>query len=118
MAELRKLRPFFTMDTKLSEIPRDWLTVVEPRVVRGSFLPCWIWTGRLNTYGYPILNYVDAHTRKKTQMTVRRYVARIFWDLPEDWYVLMNCQGVNCVNPHHMYPSRFHPNHYMVKKDA
>jgi len=94
------------MSTTFENIPKEWLNVIEPKVMRGAFLPCWIWTGALDKNGYPII-YLD---RGKTIMA-HRFVAKLFWRFPEDWYVSRSCGTQNCVNPNHLTPTKFNPRH-------
>jgi hypothetical protein len=103
-----KIRPFFRSE-HLDNIPREWLRFVEPHVVRGAFLPCWIWAGNIDEHGYPRLHYRDPSTRKSKYIYVHRLIVRMFWDVPERWYVKRRCDTVNCVNPHHLIPTLCHP---------
>ena len=103
-----KRRPFFN-PAALGNIPREWLRFVEPYVVRGAFLPCWIWAGQIDSRGYPRLHYRDPRTGKSKYLYVHRLVVTMFWDVPQRWYVRRSCQTLNCVNPHHMVPTLHHP---------
>jgi hypothetical protein len=93
----------------LDNIPREWLWLVEPHVVRGAFLPCWIWAGNVDNHGYPRLHYRNPSTGKSKYIYVHRLIVRMFWDVPEHWYVDRRCNTVNCVNPHHLVPTLHHP---------
>jgi len=104
-----KIRPCFRASA-FDNIPREWLQLVEPHVVRGAFLPCWIWAGQIDSRGYPRLHYRDPATRKSGYIYVHRLVVTMFWDVPQRWYVKRTCHTLNCVNPHHMVPTLHHPN--------
>jgi hypothetical protein len=107
-ARVRKVRPFFSPQ-HLDNIPSAWLRFVEPHVVRGAFLPCWIWTGNIDEWGYPRLHFRDPSTGKSKYIFVHRLVVQMFWDVPQHWYVKRSCNTVNCVNPHHLIPTLCHP---------
>lgn len=100
---MKKRRPLINMLTQLENIPKEWLNHVEPRVVRGSFLPCWVWCGAVDQNGYPIMRVAG-----KIVM-VHRFVAKIFWDFPNDYYVRRKCSVNNCVNPNHLHITAMHP---------
>lgn len=116
--KIRKRRPLFNTKTPLERVPREWLKEIEPFIRRDVYLPCWIWAGAHDKNGYPIKNVMLPYEKKKAVVTLRRWVAKLFWDLPEDWYVNMTCQKVNCLNPNHMAPTGYHPNHYIHKDTA
>jgi hypothetical protein len=107
------LRPLVTIDTPLREIPRIWLERVEPMVLRGSFLPCWVWIGMVHTAkGHGQICIPKSYDREKKKARVvyaHRYVAKIFWDFPEDWFVAHICERNNCVNPAHLCPTPDNP---------
>lgn len=94
---ITRKRPMLTMDSRLSEIPPDWIKWIEPKIVRGSFLPCWIWSGALDRNGYPLLRHPA-----RGQISARRFVAEMFWDFPDIWFVTCNCHHMNCLNPSHI----------------
>jgi len=91
-----KRRPLINLLTKLENIPKEWLNHVEPFIVRGPFLPCWVWSGALDKNGYPIKN-VDGK-----MMMMHRFVARLFYDFPDEWYVTRSCNVQNCLCPSHL----------------
>ncbi len=93
---MNKKRALINMHTRFENIPKEWLNQIEPFVVRGPFLPCWVWCGALDRNGYPIKN-VDG-----VMVMVHRYVAKIFYDFPDNWYVKRECNVQNCVNPNHL----------------
>ncbi len=98
-------RPIIDMETRLRDIPPDWLRYIEPRIIRGSFLPCWIWGGSTDRNGYPLMTCPYNH---KTVMA-KRWVARLFWDYPESAFVSDTCGHRNCLNPYHILVSTEHP---------
>src|SRR5215468_5622665 len=88
----RAKRPLFDLRTPLGEIPEEWLKHVEPHVLRGGYLPCWLWIGRVDKAGYPKMNWYDPLRRKDTYAFVHRFVADLFWDFPSHWYVMKTCR--------------------------
>ena len=101
-----KKRALINMHTQLENIPKEWLNHVEPNIMRGSFLPCWLWVGPICAKGYPRA-YYDYKSRN-----MRRMVAGIFYELPDDWYVDLACHNKQCLNPNHLRVRKFHPNYY------
>lgn len=93
---MKKRRPLFNMITRLENIPKEWLNHIEPKIVRGPFLPCWVWTGALDRNGYPVMNVDGA------MVMVHRFVAKIFYIFPEEWFVTRSCNVQNCLNPNHI----------------
>lgn len=96
---------------------------IEPKLVRGTFLPCWMWTGRLqyfnrgmiNEYSYPTvympINLARPDHGRKLKY-VHRYMAEQFWDFPTNWIVYRTCGHQDCVNPQHFAISyRNDPDH-------
>jgi len=98
-----KRRALINVHTQLENIPKEWLNVIEPHVVRGAFLPCWVWTGALDRNGYPVMN-----TDGKMVMA-HRFVAKVFWDFDDSYYVTRTCKVQNCVNPNHLKVTNKHP---------
>jgi hypothetical protein len=101
---ISRRRGLLTMDSRLSEIPPEWLKYIEPKVVRGSFLPCWIWTGVIDRNGYPFFRH-PAHG----QIGVRGFITRMFWEYPDNYFVTNICHRINCVNPTHLVVQEKHP---------
>jgi hypothetical protein len=114
----RQKRALITLKTPLDELPREWVKYIEPYVIRGGFLPCWVWAGKINRYGHPYLWTTDPLTGKSIRLMAHRMVARIFWDFPSKWYIRRTCDTINCVNPAHIVPTDLHPNHWLYKKDS
>jgi hypothetical protein len=109
--QITKKRPLITLQTKLENIPRQWLQDIEPRVQRAGFEDrgCWIWTGYVNSKGYPYVKIYDFEKRKETLIEVRRMVAHMFWDfLNDEVYVRTSCNVRNCVNPNHIRVTKLH----------
>ena len=98
-------RPLVELHSRLGDIPIEWLRLNEPRLVRGAFLPCWIWSGRCDNNGYPLLK---SPVTGKYVMT-RRFVAAMFWKFPDHYYVALSCNNINCLNPRHIVPQEEHP---------
>lgn len=93
---LSKRRPIFNMITRLENVPKEWLNHVEPKIMRGPFLPCWVWTGALDRNGYPVMQF-EGQT-----IMMHRFVAKIFYNFPDSWYVTRSCNVQNCLNPAHI----------------
>jgi hypothetical protein len=102
---LVKRRALINLHTQLENIPKEWLNVIEPKVFRGAFLPHWIWSGAV-CKSYPVI-YVD-----RKQIGALRFIAKIFYEFPDDWHVDLSCHYPGCVNPNHIRVRKFHPNHY------
>lgn len=103
-----KRHAILDLETPLGEIPYDWLRYVEPSIMRAGYLPCWVWIARLNNNGQP---YFHSPYTGKFQ-SVARFVAAMFWDYPDEWYVTPSCNVKNCLNPKHLVPSPRHPRWY------
>lgn len=111
--------PMITLQTPLGQIPRWWLRFIEPKIIRGSYLPCWIWKGSMQVFdhgtsAYPKMmipvNLVDERGPKK-QVYVHRFIAQQLWTFPEEYVVYRNCPNgpiANCVNPAHFVISHRH----------
>jgi len=97
-----KRRALINMHTQFENIPKEWLNVIEPHVVRGPFLPCWMWSGAVDRNGYP---YIRADGKI---IMAHRFVAKLFWDFG-DAYVTRSCGVRNCVNPNHVEINQRHP---------
>jgi hypothetical protein len=103
-------RPIIDMDTRLRDMPLDWLRYVEPKIMRGPYLPCWIWTGSVDKNGYPFIR--DPHLKKIVMCHI--WVARMFYDF-EGEYVTRTCSRRNCVNPNHLLVTAEHPNKMLTE---
>jgi len=90
----------------------DIMRYIEPNVVRGIFLPCWIWQGSYQTYqkghyderSYPLVRAPRVSGRPDLGLKpqyVHRYLARVFWDFPDNFVVYRECGRVDCVNVNH-----------------
>ena len=97
-------RPLIDLETRLRDIPIDWLRYVEPKIMRGPYLPCWIWSGQLDRNGYPLMK--DPHLGKMVMGHI--WIARLFWQF-DDEYVTRTCPRRNCVNPGHLLVTEEHP---------
>lgn len=98
---LKKLRPFFDLDTKLKLVPEDWLKYIEPRIVRSE--TCWLWDGALDMYGEPLMSFYDPVTKKRTTKRVKVFVAEMFWEGVAGHEVVHTCGLLNCLNFAHFY---------------
>jgi len=97
-----KRRALFNIHTQLENVPKEWLNHVEPHVVRGAFLPCWVWAGACDRNGYPIMRVDDG------MVMVHRFVAGLFWTFDKSYYVRRTCKVNNCVNPNHLHITSRH----------
>lgn len=104
---ITRKRAILTMDTRLAEIPPDWLKYIEHKIVRGSFLPCWIWQGTIDRNGYPFLRHPQFG-----QIGARKFVAKMFWEFPDNWYVTPTCHRINCLCPTHLVVQEQSPRWY------
>lgn len=111
MKELTKRIPIFNTKTALEDVPREWLRIIEPHVMRGRFLPCWQWVGGVTSNGYPRLRWTDPDGIMHDK-TVRRMIARIFWENSDYYHIRMTCENMQCVNPNHIALSGHHTNAY------
>jgi hypothetical protein len=102
---LKKVRPYFSLDTKLGNVPRDWLFFVEPKIIRPQESTCWLWQGGMDGYGEPILAYTDPVTKKRTAVRLKVVVMKLFWDGLKGHEIVHECGNLNCVNPHHLFVS-------------
>jgi hypothetical protein len=94
-------RPLIEMSSRLQDIPIEWLRLVEPKLVRGPYLPCWIWVGLLDQKGHPLIRNPASNKVEQGH----RFVASLFWDFPPHFYVKFSCQHTNCLNPKHLIPT-------------
>lgn len=101
-------RPIFNLKTSLENVPREWLVHVEPHVMRGSWLPCWVWMGATDRNGYPTMMVRDPETGKRKTVMVHRFVAGLFFDYDPCLTVRRTCNTINCVNPAHVQVTRQH----------
>lgn len=114
--EVKQIRELWTPETKLFNTLYDndfraFFKDIEPRIVRGPFLPCWIWTGRMQIFHkdtayerrYPTVHVTldYGHKIERKQVYVHRFVAQLFWKYPERLAVFRTCREEACVNPNH-----------------
>lgn len=114
------IRPYYTLDWTLSQMwdfrshphMEPIVRYIEPKIVRGINLPCWLWIGRLqyfnrgmdNEYAYPTVNLPLSLTRKSRRdkpTYVHRFMASCFWEYPSNFIVFRTCRQQGCVNPQH-----------------
>ena len=101
-------RPLFNMKTSFENIPGEWLRHVEPKVMRGAWLPCWVWQGGTDRNGYPQMQVKNIETGKRETVMVHRFVAALFYDFDPCLTVRRTCGTINCVNPNHVEVTRQH----------
>ncbi len=101
-----KRRPLIEMDTKLENIPREWLEFVEPRLQRPKDSTCWLWPGAKDREGEPVI-HVTVEGKRKT-IRVKRLIAKIFWEMKQHFDVIHECGVINCLNPSHFYITAAH----------
>jgi hypothetical protein len=104
---LKKIRPLFNLRSRLDDIPRDWMKLVEPRIVRPADTACWLWDGALDRDGEPVL-HITTPKGTRTMRRVKRIVAAMFWTLEDAHDVVHHCGTGNCLNPNHFYVSAAH----------
>ncbi len=100
-----KTRNLLNLQTPLSDIPRTWLTLIEPRIERDGL--CWLWNGALDATGRPIVA-VRLPSGKRSTARVTRIVAGMFYELKKHHEVVQKCGALNCLNPAHIYVSDLH----------
>lgn len=102
-------RPLINMKTALENIPREWLVNIEPHIIRGQYLPCWLWTKEVDATGMPSRRIKMGD--KLIRQGVHRFVARIFFDFPEEYYVthIAQCRHRNCLHPSHLLVTPTNP---------
>ena len=103
---ITKKRPLIDLTTKLADIPRIWLQMVEPRLTRSG--TCWLWDGATFADGEPLLNYTNVETGKRNTRRVKRIIADIFWEMKDHYDIVHACGNTNCLNPAHFYISVLH----------
>lgn len=88
------------------------MRIIEPKIVRGAFLPCWKWLGSFQRYNkttirqtiYPIVSMpINIHNPKgpKRMVYVHRFLAQTFWEMGPQEIVYRKCESADCVNPAH-----------------
>lgn len=89
-------RPMLTLRTPMKDIPPEFAMQILPHLAFHGFEPCWIWMGPVNKDGLPISR------AQGTMRSMRKRVAKMFWDYPEEGVVRITCPNLNCLNPAHM----------------
>jgi hypothetical protein len=103
-----KTRPLMGIDTKLCDIPREWLELVEPRVTRRKDTSCWLWDGAVNQHGEAVIKSKNAETGAFGNVSLKFVIARLFWMIDADTDIYHECGTMNCVNPMHFFLTRLH----------
>lgn len=101
MAEIIQIAPLLGLSTPLEEIPREWILYFEPKIVRQSYLPCWMWKAKCLKDNGGFESYPIAYIKGK-EYSARKEIAKLFWQFPDSYVILMTCQERLCVNPNHM----------------
>src|SRR3990170_6720787 len=104
--KLRRRLPLIDNFTPISEVPRDWLKIIEPMIKRISAENpkggCWIWQGAIDGDGHPIM-FTRDFAGRRGQRRVARWVASFFYEFPlgiEE--VTHHCRNITCVRPSHL----------------
>lgn len=104
---LAKIRPLFGIRSRLESIPKDWMKMIEPRIVRRADTSCWLWDGALDRDGEPVF-HLTTPKGTRTMRRVKRFVAAMFWKVEDHNDVVHTCGISNCLNPNHFYVSQAH----------
>lgn len=103
--KFRKRRTLVDNFTPISEVPRDWLQIIEPKIKR---LPaenpkggCWVWQGAVDGGGHPVMmtTHLDG---SRGQRRVARWVASFFYEFPKWVEVTHHCRNITCLRPSHL----------------
>jgi hypothetical protein len=98
-------KPLLDMRTPLSLIPKTWLDLIEPHIVRPKDSSCWLWIGPIDRDGEPTLSFTV--NGKRSTRRVKRIVADLYWEI-DDKDVVHECGVINCLAPFHFYVSDLH----------
>jgi hypothetical protein len=103
---LRRIRPIFDEDSRLRDIPKTWLDVIEPKIRRDEerFGKYWIWQGSVDKEGHPVINTPHPLIRERGKRRAARLVAGLFFDMngPYQVEVTHACGNDTCLNPAHL----------------
>lgn len=100
---LKKVRPYFDIDSRLREVPLDWLRLIEHKIIRKGV--CWLWQGMTDHYGEPIIKLTQGETGGRTQRRCKVVVMRMFWEGLNGHEIIHSCGNNNCLNPKHLIVS-------------
>lgn len=103
---IEKKRALITLASKLSDIPREWLRHIEPKIERRG--TCWFWEGACDLDGEPVISFRNMETGKRNTRRVKLVIADMFWAMKKFYQVIHHCGNLNCLNPWHFYISRLH----------
>lgn len=98
---MNKLRPLLDLRTPLRLIPKEWLDLIEPRIIRPDDSSCWLWTGAVDGEGEPIISTKNLVTGRRSTMRVKRIIARMFWTGTDEEPIYHACGTRNCLHPAH-----------------
>lgn len=99
-------KPVISLDSRLRDIPREWLTHFEPRVFRSQQHDCWLWMGAMKG-GLPLIKSWESGTT----VSAPRLMMKMFFDFEDEGHYVRRtgCPRVNCVNPAHYVVTATHP---------
>jgi hypothetical protein len=112
MSSVTKKRALITVNTPLCDVPREWIKLIEPKIIRPTDSACWLWTGATDKDGEPvftltvILDSREGKTRKL--LRAKRVIADMFWQIARHIEIVHECGTLNCLNPSHFYLSAAH----------
>lgn len=96
------------INTRLCDIPKDWLSLIERRIERmGTH---WLWTGGVgHPRNYPVLDVPGLG-----HVPARRFVMHMFYDFPDKGTFIVTgpkhvCAEELCLNPKHLIITTKHP---------
>lgn len=83
----------------LTQIPPEKIFAQIQKTENG----CWLWTGRIITYGYPIIFKPRTIDHKKSSILVHRWIYQQYkGQIPKGFDVHHVCNNKVCVNPNHL----------------
>lgn len=102
-------KPVINLDSRLRDIPKDWLMYFEPYIYRCSDHSCWLWLRQM-IGGLPVMR---CPSTGRKNVSAPRVMMRLFFDFDDTYYVRRvksKCPRKNCMNPNHYIVSDLHPN--------
>lgn len=111
-----KKRPLIGFDTKLCDIPRAWLELIEPKISRPEGSSCWIWDGAVNQHAEPVRRSKNLAKGESGNIALKYVVARMFWEIDEHTMIYHECGNNNCLAPFHFYLTNHHHKQSDIKR--
>jgi hypothetical protein len=105
--EIVRKRSILQLRTPFGEVPKEWLDIIEPKIVRPDDTTCWLWNGSTDERGEPRYSIQNQYGHWTTR-TCKSLIAGIFWILPQVCSVFRSCKSVNCLNPNHFIVTTRH----------